>query len=582
MKHHRLLHLLAVLSVAFALRLPLSQHRFGREQSKTSLFSTKERKAKSSSSSKASRAKGGNFIFVAEGEEDKALSSFHVASLADDGSSRLDELNALKFADVSLGDNFYDATLPKTKRSRTTAIQESDIERRVHVDANFFKLMNSGFERRMTSNQQATADMMDKAEMLRKEKDARFALLQSAAKNTEHTLELSKTKEEQLKELKKQRLMQRSGIMKMIPQALHKYIDYFASMRIKPDKKELSKNLFIGAFFSFVVWVNASPRSAFMYLVIGQLALLSSLLTRNMPQIEITPGMDKNKKVASWSSNSFKTATALTLLSALGTALATLVLVSVLPVNLAAKLKSAMVTSMVGTAYFTSFFEVFEDKNKNGMRWRKSLEGTLSAEVQAKLSEQVFGQKEMDDKYGYTYDPEIDDYPPVPKYIDELLPVEPGGSGELDEGEAEENFTAWKAFRKEARRPPVEEAPPETKWVGSKEGMYVKNIPTWLSTAYQKNVLKANAWRGKPTKFIKDFTEFEPVDGPYGFRDKRPEWFDNFGTGVWEEKVTASRRAARAFGTYRKTMWKLDNKVVLLPCDGADKDPHADGGKKDK
>jgi len=54
MKHHRLLHLLAVLSVAFALRLPLSQHRFVREQSKTSLFSTKERKAKSSSSSKAS------------------------------------------------------------------------------------------------------------------------------------------------------------------------------------------------------------------------------------------------------------------------------------------------------------------------------------------------------------------------------------------------------------------------------------------------------------------------------------------------------------------------------------------------
>ena len=100
--------------------------------------------------------------------------------------------------------------------------------------------------------------------------------------------------------------------------------------------------------------------------------------------------------------------------------------------------------------------------------------------------------------------------------------------------------------------------------------MYVKNIPNWLNSAYQKNVLQANAWRSKPFVFIKDTTEFEPVPGPFGFRDKRPQWLQIFGTGVWEEKITASRRAARAFGSYRKTMWKLDKQVVLRPCDGVE------------
>lgn len=102
--------------------------------------------------------------------------------------------------------------------------------------------------------------------------------------------------------------------------------------------------------------------------------------------------------------------------------------------------------------------------------------------------------------------------------------------------------------------------------------MYVQNIPVWLNTAYQKNVLKANKWRGKPTKFVKDNTEFEPIVGPVGFRDKQPSWLqDLFSAGIWEEKITASRKAARAFGSYRKTMWKIDKEVQLQPCDGADK-----------
>jgi hypothetical protein len=346
-------------------------------------------------------------------------------------------------------------------------------------------------------------------------------------------------------------------------------------MRKEPKAGELGKNALLGSFFSFVVWANMSARSSFMYFVIGNLVIMSALLTRNMPKVNVAPGMDK-RKVATWSSMAFKTAVALTLAIGGSTAIISSALLAALPIPTPAKAKAVMILSLLSNCYFTAFYEVFEEKGKNGWRWAKAQENALPADVEAKLADQVYGENRLYDLYDYSYDPQIDDYPPQPKYIDEVQGNEPaadrgGGSGELDEDASKEHFESWKKQRKDARRPPVEDAPPEAKWVGGKEGLYVKNVPTWLSSAYKQNVLKANQWRDKPQKYAKDTSEFEPIPGPFGFRDKRPEWMEIFGTGVWEEKVTASRRAARAFGSYRKTMWKIDKQVVLLPCDGADK-----------
>jgi hypothetical protein len=86
-------------------------------------------------------------------------------------------------------------------------------------------------------------------------------------------------------------------------------------------------------------------------------------------------------------------------------------------------------------------------------------------------------------------------------------------------------------------------------------------------SAYKKSVEGMNKWRGQKPKHKKDTSEFEPIDGPMGFRDKRPEWMELFGNGVFQETGTASKSAARAYGTYRKCMWKLDKKVVLQKCD---------------
>lgn len=485
-----------------------------------------------------------------------------------------EELEAMRWMDVSHADNFYERTLPNMKKRVSAAVAANDMEARIEVEKNFFRLMNIGFDRRLAS------ELPDDKKSPR---DFRFAPLQEAARQTAIRLELGKSQEEQMREMRQQRLAERSTIMKLVPQGLHKYIDYLASLKITPKKKEVTKNVGFGAFFCFITWVNQG-RSSFMYFIVGHLIILSTLLTRNMPRKEVTPGANKNKKLASWSKNSFRTAAAIiTLLTATAAIVASAVM-SLLPVPFPGKVKAVMTSSLLSTSYFASFFEVFEEKATNGWRWKKAMEGSAAISSTATNAmgggsalEEKIGQKisKLADLYDNAYDPEIDDYPPLPKYIDEVEDPEQvikGGSGELDEDEALEHFQAWSAERKSANRKPIEHAPPETPWVGSKKGMYVTNIPAWLSNAYQKNVLASNNWRDKPTKFVKEYTDVEPIEGPVGFRDKRPQWLQIFGPGVWEEKTSVSRRAAREFGSYRKSMWRIDKKVVVQPCDGVEEE----------
>ena len=509
-------------------------------------------------------------VFKEDAEVGRFLSKLDVTSLGLRTAAESAELAALREADVCPADTFYEATLPRTNKRIAAAASIKSMDERIAIDVNFFNMMNLGFARRLATETNLGSNVGSPSGV------RRFEPLQNAAQYTSRRLELGKSKDEQLRDLKKQRLAQRSGVMKMIPQGLHKYIDYLNSLKVTPKKSEITKNMLFGAFFAFVTWVQQG-RQSFMFMVVGHLIILSSLLSRNMPRQQVTPGMDRNKRVASWSRNAFKTAAAITILFSMAAASIAGVLVAVIPMTQLIRLKLVMMSCLISTSYFASYFEVYEEKSKNGWRWKKAIEGnTLSAEDQAKLSEQVFGEsRDLNDKYKNSYDPEIDDYPPLPKYLDELENSEPltqGGSGELDEDDAKKHFDAWSIVRKEARRPPVEDAPPETPWIGGKAGMYVKNVPSWLNSAYQKNVLGANAWRDKPLKFIKDTTEFEPVPGPFGFRDKRPQWIQLFGTGVWEEKTTASRRAARAFGSYRKSMWKIDREVLIKPCDGVELD----------
>ena len=300
-----------------------------------------------------------------------------------------EQLQLMQNTDIAVADNYFDGTLSKTKKMRFKANRSKDVSAKIKVDENFYDLMNTGFDRRFFD-----------------EKIGESALV-AAGKLTSFQLELSKSKSEQLAELNKQKLEERTGVMKVVPPGMHQFIDYVNSMYKKATKAELLKNVSLGSFFSFVVFSNTGARSAFMYFVIGNLAIMSSLLTRNMPKVTAAPGMDK-KKVVSWSSNAFKTALAMTLACTITTALTTVAVLTPVPVSIAVKLKSAMIVGLISTSLFTANYEVFESKGKGGSRWAKAQEGSLPADVEAKLAKEVYGgNNRADEQYDYEYNPQV-------------------------------------------------------------------------------------------------------------------------------------------------------------------------------
>jgi hypothetical protein len=401
------------------------------------------------------------------------------------------------------------------------------------------------------------------------------SFLKASALRTAAAFDVGRSKQQQLQAMQDTRNSRRPGLYKFVPEVLHKYLDYLATLKKYPSLRERNRAYFLGIFFSFVVCLNASARSSTMYYVIGNLALMSALLSRGQPSMEQKPGQPR-RQPASWSKQSFKSALAIQLLASVPASLAVLLVTALVPAlrnsaTLASmRLKAAMTAGLASAAILTPQYEVFETKAKAGSRWRKAM-ADIQAVHEQELSDQI-DQHRKEETYDFVYDPHVDDYPPAPKYIGETESTMPGGAQELDEDEQQQDFVQWKEERKNSRKAPVEHVEPEEPWVGSKRGMYIDKVPEWLGDAYERNVLNANQWRGKPSVFIKDFSEFSvEVAGPVGFRDKKPEWMGAFGTGVWEEKTQQSRKAARAFGTYRKTMHKLDPEVVLQKCDDAAK-----------
>jgi len=463
-----------------------------------------------------------------------------------------EEMELLQASDISRSDNFYSVTYPALKNNRRVLKKEAKYEELLEVDKQFFKLMDMGYaKRRYIEVQEDVPDGV--------------SFIEIASRSTKDYFEIERTKEEQFAELKEIKLKERSGIFqKMLPEQGQKYVNYLKSLRIKPTPADSLKNAIISCFFSFVVWANSSARSSFMYLVIGKLALISILLSRNMPGREKEKIGGPRRKAATWSSNAFNTAVSIAALTTLGSAGVTAIFTSIIPYKMSgnAKFKLGMITSLLATGYFTQFFEVFEEKDKNGWRWKKAMDEALPEDEQAKLREQIFGKKKFTEQYDYEYNPMIDDFPPAPKYIDGDEPL-------TSEEEVEQAaFDKFVQERKDARKPPVISAPPDAPGFGGKSDLYPETIPKWLQLAYKKTALARNKWSKEPQKFDRTIVEKTVVEGPLGFRDKKPEWLTELFSGtIWEDKIGVSRAAARAFGSYRKTMWKIDPKVVLQSSD---------------
>jgi hypothetical protein len=288
------------------------------------------------------------------------------------------------------------------------AVKESDTESRAIIDKNFYELMNMGFDRRLVS------------ETIKKDSFRPYAsIVKPAAELMADSFELGRSKKEQLEELKRESLEQKKKVFKFIPGFLHKYIDYINSLKIKPKKDELSKSLGFSAFFSFVVWANQGARSAFMYYLIGNLVTMSMMLQRGMPKMKLIPG--QRRQVGSWSSTSFTTALCLSILFTVPVFLITFFTSALIPgLTVTGRGKAGMIVSLFAHSFLGSQFEVFEEKSKNGSRWRKAIKGYLEPHLEAKLNEKIFSKQSYDSYYIFPYDPEVDEAPYKPRYLDEL------------------------------------------------------------------------------------------------------------------------------------------------------------------
>ena len=106
-----------------------------------------------------------------------------------------DQLKLMKATDISLADNYWEGTLPKTTRNRKEAAKGKDTMNRIKVDETYYSLMNTGFDRRFAKEKRSQSQTYE------------------AGRLTSMKLELGKSKEEQLAAMKKKRLDERLELL---------------------------------------------------------------------------------------------------------------------------------------------------------------------------------------------------------------------------------------------------------------------------------------------------------------------------------------------------------------------------------
>ena len=129
------------------------------------------------------------------------------------------------------------------------------MQMKLDSDKTFYELMDIGYQRRLWAVQQiqypelASVDAPKTTNTISSSSSSSSSIgadsfeirtmMQYAARKISNQFELSSTKEEQLKELKRLKLLQRKGLIRLLPQALHKYVDYLNSLRKGPSKGDL-------------------------------------------------------------------------------------------------------------------------------------------------------------------------------------------------------------------------------------------------------------------------------------------------------------------------------------------------------
>lgn len=475
-------------------------------------------------------------------------------------------------SDIYPGDNYWSGTRRKIDAARMKALKEKNPEEAAELEKKYRALNEMSFQRRVQAeaeerNGNDFGDDFDSVPSYRK--------LSYVIKHAQFSTQTDEVKELAFQKAKNDMVKKRRGLFNLFPKIIHRLFDYISSLKKPPSKQILVRNVAFGILFAIIMLYNTGRRAT-TFGVAGNLVMCSLLLSRGMPEKKNSLGMDRT--AVNWSTPSWTSAFGITAMFSLPTVLvAKLVFMLWFP-KLSAELKwsASLACGVLAAAIGTSFYEVFESKSNSGWRWRNVEHGYLPPAVEAKLRKQVFGEKttdvinDMEEGYEFEYNPDVDDEGIVNKQS-KLFDKMAGVNVQAEQA----HYEQWVQARKEKfKEPSVTYTPSEVeRLIGAKSQFFDVPEDAFIEQGYREVTTRLNPWRKKKLQFKKNFVD-EPIVGPYAFRDKTPEWLKEF-SEIFTDKVTQRQKMARSYGSYRKSMYKKDSKVVLLPSDGAKEQPPA-------
>lgn len=438
------------------------------------------------------------------------------------------------------------------------------------IERRYQALNDMSFQRRV----QALAEERKGDNLVNEDFDSvpAYRKLSYVVRHAQFSTQTDEVKDLAFQKAKNDMVKKRRGLLNLFPKFTHRLFDYVSSLKKVPTKQLLARNVAFGILFAIVVLYNTGRRAT-TFGIAGNLVMCSLLLSRGMPEKKNNLGMDRT--TVNWSTPSWISAFGITAMFSLPTVLAANFIFQVWLPSLSANLKwsASLALSVLVAAIGTSFYEVFESKSNSGWRWKNVEHGYLPPAVEAKLRKEVFGEKtdvvnDMEEGYEFEYNPDIDDYGVVNKQS-KLFDKMAGVNVQAEQA----HYDNWVKERKEKmKEPTVSYTPQEAeKVIGAKARFFEVPEDEFIEQGYRDVTTRLNPWRKKKLQFKKNFVE-EPIVGPYAFRDKTPDWLRDF-SEIFTDKVTQRQKLARSYGTYRKSMYKKDSKVVLLPSDGAKEKP---------
>lgn len=449
---------------------------------------------------------------------------------------------------------------------------------------NFWSLMQTGFERRLYSEQDRFDSRLNE---VKSDIDG-TALLDNEARTLSMQLSTPESQDEMVQQLKLKKERKSQGLFALAPSVIKPYINYLFANYKKPKTSELQGNLLYGLFFALLIIFDSSGRTM-IFTAAGYCALATRILFRNMQSAKPNPDIPAGRSVLDsiqFSTQSLIAATLITTFFGVSGSMFARLIISLIPGLNRSQLKGMLISAagMIPAAVGVSYFEVFEDAANTGSRWKKAQDMSAKVDFDSELAMDLsVKDAEKTEPYDFEYDPDIDDYPgAAQRYqhdIDIMYNPEKAVeiNRELFNPDDAKHFAEWEIALKDMQVPPLMPDDVDDDFVGAEDTFLTAKGPKWVRKIYMEESRRGSKWKNIEQVF-KSNMEKDPITGPPGFRDATPKWIKDIADKSVRSDGKNSPERKHEFGTYRRSMWKIDKDVKPLKADGVQDDPNPNKG----